>query len=146
MNTSKIMQIKENGVVIHWKYLLAVALVVFGGGGGWIGISLATTDQVQDKIEIQAGKQKGIDDKQNAKIQANEEGIEEVRHISGQVKFKIDAVQEVQHKQIARDEARRATEKIRSRDRREDEYDRLYDLNMKKLKSGADPCSDLACN
>lgn len=146
MNTSRIMSIKENGVQINWKYLVIGILIIFGGGGGWFGISLATKDQVDDKIKIRAVEQGKKDSEQDNKIHKNAEEIHEVKEISGQVKFKLNAVQEVQHRQIARDESRRITEKIRSRTRRENEYDRIYNLNIKKLKSGKDPCSDLSCN
>lgn len=143
---SRIIDIKENGISIHWKYLLIAVVVIFGGGGSWIGISLATTSQVEEKIQFQAEKQKACDKDQDQKIELNSKGIEEVRVISGQVKFKLNAVQEVQHRQIARDEARRITGTIVNRRRRETEYDRVYNLNMKRLERGADPCSSLSCD
>jgi len=143
---SRIMEIKENGIHINWKYLLIGIIVIFAGGGSWFGIALATKDQVDDKIQIQAEKQKNTDTAQDAAIKENSKEIHEVKEISGQVKFKLNAVQEVQHRQIARDESRRLTEKIRSRQRRENDYDRIYNLNIKRLKAGKDPCSDLSCN
>ena len=143
---SQIFQITNNGITINWKYLLIAIVVLFGGGGSWIGISLATVNQVDEKIELQAEKQKSCDKDQDLKIEKNNIEIKEVKKISGIVKIKIDAVQEVQQRQIARNESRRLTEKIANRTRREREYDRLYDLNMKRLKKGSDPCASIDCN
>ena len=143
---SQILQIANDGITINWKYLLIAVLVVFGGGGSWIGISLATVSQVDEKISYQAEKQKSCDKDQNLKIKKNNDEIKEVKKISGIVRIKINAVQEVQQKQIARDESRRLTEKIANRRKREREYDRLYDMNMKRLKNGSDPCTSINCN
>jgi len=58
----------------------------------------------------------------------------------------IGSVQTTQQRDVARTEARRLTEKIRDRDEREEAYDRLYELNLKRLQRNVDPCGTVNCN
>lgn len=63
----------------------------------------------------------------------------------GALEDKTEEIQSVQHKDIARQEARRLTKDIPNRERREREYDRLFGLNMSRLKGGREPCANLRC-
>ncbi|NIS54599.1 MAG: hypothetical protein GWN94_26490 [Phycisphaerae bacterium] len=63
----------------------------------------------------------------------------------GKLEKKTNDIQTVQHGDIARTEARRVTADIRDRHEREREYDRLVDLNLKRLKEKKPPCNDRRC-
>jgi hypothetical protein len=72
--------------------------------------------------------------------------LEEHGRVIGEVKIDVDAIQKVQHQQFASDEARRVTEDISNRKRREKEYDRLYRWNLSRLAEGREPCANVDCS
>ena len=121
-----------------WVRLAAAVLTTLGGAGGYVGFQLVTA------AELQASEQKT-----ETRVAEVEENVkEEVSGINlkiGKLGEKVDEVQDFQVAQDARQEARRVTESIRSRNEREDEYDRLRELNEGRIKEGKDPCTTRDC-
>jgi len=139
--------IKSNGLVVSWRTVFAMIVALLGGGsGGFAMVEVATEgkvdEKIQDVIEVEKVRHTGVqlllDDhakilkKHDDKISRIDQGIEQI--------------QQVQHRSVSRDEARRITETIESRVAREREYDRLVDLNLKRLRKGDDPCGNMECS
>lgn len=145
-STPPAIKIDKGSVSFNWKTLLLI-IAVLGGGGGIAGINFlpkdmkVTEDEPSKLPPEHVEKHNQID----STLSEHSETLVEQGKVIGEVKEKIDEVQSVQHKQFARDEARRATEDIRDPAKKLREYDRLVDINMKRLGRGADPCSTVNC-
>lgn len=133
------------------KVVIAILTIVFGGGGysGWQLVTKAQLDEKAAEIKAEAKEERKTLSKNvqmvSAKVDTNTETIQ--------------AVQEVQHMDIAVREARRVVdENIKCRrgdngceDRKDREKERVRRLNMarlgaKKKEDRRPPCADLACN
>ena len=141
-----ILKIGEDGIKINWKVLILVITVLFGGGGTYAGVQLVTKDRLDHAIINHDQIIESRNARQDKAIKQNAAAIVDNGKVIGTVRVSIDAIQEVQHKQIAREEARRVTQKINNRQKREEAFDRVYDANMKRLKKGDDPCFNIRCN
>lgn len=142
-------EIAKNGikVTIRWKLIAAIASAVLGGVGiagatTVVGVTFASADDVQAfKIDqdVQHSRiNKSLDD-QDAHAKAQDDRIADINKT-------VSSVQTTQQRDVARTEARRLTEKINNRLEREETYDRLYELNLKRLQRGDDPCGSIDCD
>jgi len=141
-----LLTVKEDGIKINWKVLTAFLIVLFGGSGTYAGIQLVTKENLDKAILSHEQRIEGKNKRQDIMIERNAADIVENGKVIGTIRISLDAIQETQHKSIARGEARRVTQKISNRAKREEAYDRIRDLNMKRLKKGQDPSLNLRCN
>lgn len=122
-----------------WRRLAIAILMVLGVPTGYAGFQFVTQADLQASEARQNGKVQEV----KAEVKKDIAGI----HVKiGQLDEKVDGVQDFQVKQDARQEARRITERIQNRTTREREYDRLRELNQKRIKDGKDPCTTLTCS
>ena len=146
-STAPSIKIENGAVSLNWKMVLIV-IALLGGGGSVLGINLlpenmrVSTETKADELPVEHVKTHSEIDRH---LEEHDAALEEQGKVIVEVKTKVDELQTVQHKQFARDEARRATEGIRNQNQRMEEYDRLVDINMKRLDRGADPCSTVNC-
>jgi hypothetical protein len=143
-----IAEIKKSGLFfsIKWRWLLGCLGLLLGSG---TIAGLTTTLGVGDSMASdfssfkteQATVHKHIEDtlfNQDERTTLQDNKIEGISKV-------ISSVQTTQQRDVARNEARRVTEDIKNRAEREAAYDRIYELNLKRLQRGADPCSTVAC-
>jgi uncharacterized protein YlxW (UPF0749 family) len=142
-------EVAKNGikVTIRWKLIATIASIAIGGmsvAGATtiVGVNFASADEVS-KFRVEQDVQhsrinKTLDD-QETHAKQQDERIEEVTKV-------VKSVQSTQLRDVARTEARRLTEKISNRLEREDTYDRLYELNLKRMERGDDPCGSIDCD
>ena len=140
---------EKGGISANWRTLLLLGLVL-ASGGSIAGVSLLPNGITFSPGETEEENVFQNDHKKTHEVigetlEEHAKVLDEQGKVIGEVKYKIDEVQTVQHKQFARDEARRATEGIKDLAARIREYDRLVDINMKRLGRGNDPCSTINC-
>ncbi len=119
-----------------------LSVLLFGGGGvaAW---DVASTEDVRNGIMQHTIQERMEADTRYERI--NGVVAKQGRDI-GKIKTKVDDIQNVQQRQIARQEARRLTAGIKDRKEREQTYDRLLERNLRRLEAGRDPCSTLVCD
>lgn len=134
-------RLRLGGVGFNWKVVTTVLVILFGGGGiaAW---DLATMDDVAESIQSHELAERALEDIRHIRL---DQVVAQQGQDIGDIKVKVDDIQSVQHKQIARQEARRITSDIKNREKREAEYDRVLLLNLGRLRQGRDPCATLAC-
>ena len=119
--------------------IVAVALLL-GSGVGGLGLSNILNGGADAKTESK---------EPSGTFNVRFERLETGQAVNTQKIEKLDQqvgqIQTVQHSDIARTEARRLTDQIPNRRRREEAYDRLVELNIRRLKRGQDPCQNLGC-
>jgi hypothetical protein len=148
MTTKAIPSVPPNGIKlsINPKLAICLALIIGGGAGGAsLGQLLFGADSKNDfaKLNDNGATTKNDFDTRFQKIDTTlDTHTAQITEMDKQ----ITEIQTVQHGDIARTEARRVTETITSRDRREKEYDRLTALNLHRLRDGKVPCSNLECS
>lgn len=134
------------GIKIRWKFILTVITAVLGGGTiAGLGVTVGTKDTVSTEFNQFKSEQDDVHAHITETLKKQDE-----RSVSQDLKIEtisgvITAVQTTQQRDVARNEARRLTEKISNREEREFAYDRLYELNLKHLSRGEDPCGSLSC-
>lgn len=142
-------QIVENGIKfkVRWRFLASVIGVLLGGGSiaGLTAIVGTGTSVASDLKEFKF--------EQDARhIHIDSVLSEQDKHARMQdtkladVSQAIISVQTTQQRDVARNEARRVTEYIKDRQTREREYDRVYELNLRRLQRGEDPCGNVNCD
>ena len=135
-----------NGVTIPWKIIIVALLAVLGVGGGTAGgFQIATKDYVDDCDK--ATNQAAIDREARLEkqLKGNKKAIKAIEVQGLNLTKTVGEIQETQHGQYARQEARRLTSHIANRARREAAYDRILERNKRRLKSGLEPCANLDC-
>jgi hypothetical protein len=132
---------------IRWK-LIATVIGLLAGGGTIAGLStrVGMTDGAAAEVEAFKGEQAAAHltiseslEKQVAHAAVQDARIQDVTEV-------VRSVQVTQQRDVSRTEARRLTETIGNRKERERTYDRLYELNLKRLGRGADPCGTVSCD
>jgi len=142
----------SNGITLKLKgksmrIIATIVLSALGVSGvGVAGFRLASEDYVNASVQAESKRHEEATVKQEATDERQDEVLVEHSVQIHQVQTTVDEIQTVQHKQFSRDEAARITEKIQNRRRREQEYDRLVDRNMRRLKRGLSPCSTVDCS
>lgn len=134
-------------VDIPWRFVIPIAAFLLGGGaiGGVTSIfmpgnsSSAELQTFKGEQNTQHGQINETLKRQDAHAKKQDGRIEDISKT-------VSSVQTTQQKDVARTEARRLTEKIPNRTDREETYDRLYELNLKHLQRGEDPCATVNCN
>ena len=132
-------------IQIPWKMIITIAAVLLGGGtvagvtttlGGGeesSGLNVFRSEQTAAHKLIDASLESA-----SKRAEKQDEKIAGVAKVVGQVQI-------TQQRDVARNEARRVTADISNRKEREAAYDRLYELNLKRLQRDADPCGTLSC-
>jgi hypothetical protein len=144
--SSRSIQVHNGGVTMNWKMVLGVILTLLVGGGGYGTFQFVTQDQLDKAIADQTEKHEIRHVKIDEKFDKTQKAITINSTVINKAVSTIEAVQRVQHRAVARGEARRLTEDIGDRRKREEKYDALLDLNMARLKRGVDPCANLNCS
>ena len=131
---------------IPWRIVIPVVAFLIGGGtltavtqaftGATEPAGLATFKKDQDSQHAQINKTLEDQDKRAKK---QDERIDDISKT-------VKSVQSTQLRDVARTEARRLTEKIPNRLERENTYDRIYELNLRRLERGSDPCGSISCD
>lgn len=147
-NIKKSIRMDSTGISSNWRMILLIAATLLGGGSvfGWKivpainGEDNETTQAIRKHEEGPAHTQLNVTLKNQGKqITANTETLNDVSN-------QLTDVQTTQNSAYARQEARRVTEEIKSRDKREREYDRIVRINFSRLKKGREPCSNIDCS
>lgn len=123
--------------------IIIAAIAVIFGGGSFAGVKLLSTDDIKEEVLESVVPHEM---KQDTKIEENCDKIKKQGIVLNSIIPTVEAIQGIQHKQFSQSEARRLTGGIRNRSKREENYDRLRELNMKRLKKGGDVCLTLECN
>jgi hypothetical protein len=134
----------------NWRFVLMLAAAMAGGGGlfGWKVVPAVNGEETaierHEKGPVHAEITKSMDDTSKTL-----DSVEKKLKVQGQDiknnEKKIDKVQDTLHNNTARQEARRVTADIQSRSRQINEYDRIVRINFTRLKSGREPCANVAC-
>jgi outer membrane murein-binding lipoprotein Lpp len=130
----------KKGITLNWKFIIgAVAAVLAGGGGTAAGVNyFSECKAASPKIEALRQDNVKMHEEDRAAISEQRKTLKVVTAITEKV---LDG----QNRQVAREEARRLTEGIKERERREREYDRLYDLTLGRLQENKEPCRSIDC-
>jgi hypothetical protein len=134
-------------VKVRWKFIISILGLLLGGGGLAsiaaifnVGSSVASDfDAFKSDQSFQHTKIDTTLKDQDARATAQDGKIEVISK-------GITSVQTIQQRDVARTEARRLSEKIGNRKDREDTYDRLLELNLRRLARGEDPCANTNCD
>jgi len=132
---------------VRWKVIASIIGFLFCGGsfagvGAMFNVGTSVADDYTTFKAVQSSAHIHIDT-------ALEEQAKHTKEQDGRIETistAITSVQTTQQRDVARTEARRLTEKISNRKDREDAYDRLYVLNIKRLSRGEDPCANVRCD
>lgn len=142
-------ELAKNGikVTIRWKFIAAIVSTAVGALGvagvtAVVGVNFASATELSEFKSDQDMQHSRINktlEDQDTHAKAQDTRIEEISKT-------VSSVQTIQQRDVARNEARRLTEKIPKREEREETYDRLYELNLKRLQRGDDPCGSVSCD
>jgi hypothetical protein len=121
-----------------WGVLIGSFLTALAGGSGYVGFQFVTQAELSQSEKRQETRVSEV------KTEVKKD-IGTIKVKIGNLGGKVDRVQSYQVKQDARQEARRITERIGNRNEREEQYDRIRELNEKRLKEGKEPCATLDC-
>jgi len=132
---------------VRWKFILSVVGFLLCGGSfasvaAMFNVGTSVADDYDGFKAVQTSAHMRIDsalETQDKKAAVQDARIEAIGGI-------VTSVQTTQQRDVARTEARRLTEKISNRKDREDTYDRLYELNLRRLNRGEDPCANVNCD
>jgi hypothetical protein len=122
---------------------IALLVAVLLGGGGITYYDFATKADVAVAVSDASKVTKSYSDE---KFETINQVVTDQETKIDNIENKVDHIQHVQHRQVARQEARRITEKIQDRHERERNYDRLLDINIRRLRENKDPCATLHCD
>lgn len=131
---------------IRWGFIASALGIVLGGGtlaglATTVGVGSSVADDFSDFKNQQIVSHEQIEKaftKQDDRATKQDDKIEDINKV-------VTSVQTIQQRDIARNEARRITESIKDRREREEAYDRIYELNLKRLQRGMDPCATVNC-
>lgn len=140
-------KIDNNGMVVSWKTVFAMLVALLGGGSGGLAMfELGTESKVDQKLQqikdVESTRHQSVSEKLDEHaliLESHNKSIDKIDQ-------GVDEIKLVQHKAVSRDEARRLTVDLEPRVIRERNYDRLVDINLRRLRAGRDPCSNLECS
>jgi len=137
----------ESTITLKPKTLLIVLGLLIGGGGvtggGLAAFDFTTNDEVKAAVDKKAEQ---ITSVENARHVVIDDTFKKQGKAIDELKTGVKGIQDTQIREIARTEARRLTKHINDRDTRENQYDRLFLKNIRRLEAGKDPCTSLSCN
>lgn len=136
----------KNGMTIYIPPKLAfLALaVLLGSGVGGLGVSKWFNGSGGDKKSHNSDAL-NRDEIFNVRFKAIEGTQQDHTKKIEELEETTSEIQTVQHKDIARTEARRVTKEIINKRRRREIEDRIYEINLGRLKKGKSPCLDRTC-
>lgn len=141
-------EIKKTGIIfnIRWRFIASVIGVILGGGTvAGLATTVGVGSSVASEFDTFKNSQGYVHEHiEKALKEQDKRATEQDTKILDVAKV-VSSVQTTQQRDVARNEARRLTEKIKEREERESTYDRLYELNLKRLQRGADPCGTISC-
>lgn len=134
-------------VRIRWKVIAGVIGFLFAGGslagvGAMFNVGTSVAGDFDSFKATQASAHTHIDSALVAQDTHAKDQDVKIETISKT----ISSVQTIQQRDVSRTEARRLTEKIGNRKDREDTFVRLYELNLRRLGRGEDPCANVNCD
>ena len=136
-----------SGIYVPQKWVIIMICAFLGTGAGGLGLS-----NLLKGSDAAASSHKSVDDTSNDKFNIRFEGIEtgvaDNKKSITAVKSTVGQIQKVQHNQIARKEARRVTVDIPNKKRRLEMEDRIFEINLGRLKdkNKGTPCLDRTCS
>jgi hypothetical protein len=134
-------------VDIPWRFVLPIIGFLLGGGAiAGVTSMFGVTPSSADALSVFKAEQSVQHDDINKTLEAQDTRAKKQDERIADISKTVSSVQMTQQKDVARNEARRLTEKIPNRAEREETYDRLYELNLKHLQRGEDPCANVNCN
>ena len=141
-------EIAKNGVKvkISWKFIVSAVMIALGGTSlAGVATMFNVGTSVADDFTAFKSEQSSQHTHINTSLEMQDSHAKTQDGRIEDISKAITSVQTTQQRDVARTEARRLTEKITNRDEREEAYDRLYELNLRRLQRGVDPCGTLAC-
>jgi hypothetical protein len=138
-------RVGPRGITVVWKTVIIVAGVIVTSSGGLFAwnFGLVSEDRLERRLDDTVNQ---LRDSEELRYRQLKKMIDLHDTSIDQISSRITDIQTVQHKQYARDEARRLTETIKQRRQREATYDRLVELNLRRLASGREPCGNVECS
>jgi hypothetical protein len=137
----------RRGLVVPWRWICLAAAALASGAGGAAGWSLLDATGAASAADL--GTFRAEQTTQHARIDGDlattKTTLTAQGAALGTVQQTVSSIQDVQHRTVARDEARRVTAPVRDRATREAAYDRLLERNLARLRAGRDPCATLDC-
>lgn len=123
------------------RTILALIILTLGGGGGVAVLehNFVSAQEVEKAINNRMSKEDERYNKLSELIEAQSISVKELTKNLNKVQNSLD-------KQVARSEAFRITSNIKNRIHWKRAYDRVYDLNMIRLRLGKEPCQTLTCD
>ena len=136
-------------VGIKWAKRAIVALLSLAGVGGvgWMGVQVVLVKPASaadmsvrfEKNDIEHGNILTTQKADHALTVANDTAVKALTQ-------EVGGIKNILSKDVARKEAHRLTDEIRDRRRAAFEYDRIFEINLRRLAAGKDPCGTLACD
>lgn len=133
---------------VKWAKHAVVALLSLAsvGGVGYVGFNVVTINPAS-AAEVKALDASNSSDHKaiRGELRAEADKASVDRAALATVTQTVQRMEDKQIRGQAREEAHRLTDDIRDRRRAAFEYDRLFELNLRRLAAGRDPCGTLAC-
>ena len=136
----------KNGVQVYIPPKLAsvILAVLIGTGAGSLG-GLKLFNRSDGDKSSHNSTHMNRDEIFNVRFENIEKQQVEHTEKIAQLEETTQQIQDVQHQDIARAEARRVTKDLVNRRRRQEMEDRIYEVNLARLKKGEPPCLDRSC-
>jgi hypothetical protein len=149
VNSVAPVELAKNGIKLQipWRFIVPiVGFLLCGGTLAGVG-AMFSTGSVEASPAFESFR--SMQERQHIDIDGtlkrqDQHALEQDSKIEN-IKNVVSSVQTTQQRDVARNEARRLTEKIKDRIERENTYDRIYELNLRRLQRGLDPCGTIAC-
>lgn len=147
LGSSGEIKLEQNGMVVSWRTVFAMLVALLGGGSG--GMAMFEIGN-ESKVDAKLQEIKSVESTRHSTVQIKLDDhaiiLEDHNKKISKIDQGVEEIQLVQHKSVSREEARRLTVGIKSRETRERNYDRLVDLNLRRLRKGDDPCANIECS
>lgn len=147
--TDSPVELASNGIKIRirWKFITSVVGALLGSLGlAGIATLFNVGTSVADDFTVFKSEQRTQHTHINTVLETQDKRSEAQDGRIEDISKAVTSVQTTQQRDVARTEARRLTEKIQNRADREEAYDRLYELNLVRLRTGRDPCANVNCD
>ena len=135
-------------VGIKWarRIIITMLSLASAGGVGWVGINIATIKPAAAAELMALDKQNSKDHDAIRQTQSADHAMTVVNDTAVKnLTQEVGGIKSVLSRDVARKEAHRLTDDIRDRRRSAFEYDRIFEMNLRRLAAGKDPCGTLEC-